>query len=350
MARLTEDDPYRLERSKSVFAGGDFRYFYLDTDRTATGSADYNLSTMLAMAFDLGVKIRPVPEKVSLVFEHRYYQRPVSDDVDTQTSPEKVFSTSQVRSAYAMVDDLPYATYVMYGLYRPQFAHYTADHTSLLNTLLYADNRTAGGDSYNANHAKSSYAVHKALTIGGSPNVPFANLHMIMPTDFRLANNPFTRDSGWALSLGGRFVTFGASAMLSWWSTEGTRVDGGDVLKNDMVSLSGGATYKKIIANFDYTMIDREFAPGSSDTGAVATLEVKYRVWREIYALMNYAQSNTARNLKKGSATDMNFGAKSFLYPGTEFEVLLVNRKSDDDTNNLSTTITGLQAQLHLYF
>ncbi|MCB0349850.1 MAG: hypothetical protein KDD38_01625 [Bdellovibrionales bacterium] len=348
MARLTEDDPYRLERSKSVAAGGDFRYFYIDSKKDRTIGTDVDYSTMLAMSFDLGVKVRPVPEHVSLVFEHRYMQAPDYTGKNEQSSPEKVFNSGTVRSAYVMVDDLPYATYLMYGLYRPQFGHYSTDHTSLLNTIMYANNASA--QSFDASTSTSAVAINKVLTLGGSPNVPFANIHLIMPTDKEFAVNPFSQDRGFAATLGGRFVSYGASFMLSWWSTKGPRGGTGPELKNDMISLTGGFTYRDFIVNADWTSIDREFAVGSSDAGTVSTFEFKYRFFREMYLMANYATSAIARNLKAGNATEMMYGAKFFLYPGSEVELLMVNRDDHDDATGADTKTTGLQAQLHLYF
>jgi hypothetical protein len=351
LARVTEDDPYRQERRQSVFAGGDFRYFHIDYDKDRSVGTDTSYDGFLAMAMDLGVRVKPAMHNFSLVFEHRYFQGPMIDE--TQTSLEKVFlSSSQVRSAYAIVDDLPYATYVMYGLYRPQFGHMNPDHTSLLNSIMFADN-TSSATNFDRINSTSAVAVHKALTIGGSPNVPFANIHMIMPTDEEILLYPFSQDRGFAFSAGGRFVTLGASFMLSWWSTEGPRNGTGEDLKNDMLSVSGGGTYKNFIANVDITTVDRENAPGASDKGTVTTYELKYRVWRELYAMLNYASSNVTRNLKAGDASEIMIGAKFFMLPGSELEVLVINRE-DNTTNtaspNKKTDTSLLQAQLHLYF
>jgi hypothetical protein len=348
MARLTEDDPYRIERRQSIFAGGDFRYFYLDTEKKTSGSSSSTtqFDGMLAMGMDLGVRVRPTPEHFQFVFEHRYLQGPST--TEEQTSPEKVFTSGgQVRSVYAMVDDLPFATYAMYGLYRPQFGHYNPDHTTLLNTMMYANNASP---SYNSYMATSSRAFSKALTIGGSPNVPFANIHLIMPTDDTIANNPFSQEKGLAATLGARFVTLGASAMFSYWSTSGPRSGTGPDLKNNMMGITGGLTIKDFIINMDITNIDREYGVGAADKGGVTSLEVKYRVWREIYGVFNYAASNVARSLKKGSANEMMMGAKMFLYPGSEVEILMVNREDKDDVGNNTTDYSALQAQLHLFF
>lgn len=355
LARLTEDDPYRVERQQSLFAGGDFRYFYLDTEKNRSVGTDTSYDGFLAMAFDVGVRAKPSVHNLSLVFENRFYQGPIQDK--SQTSPEKIFENggsagSQVRSAYIMLDDLPYATYVMYGLYRPQFGHYNPDHTSLLNSIIFADN-TSAASSFDVIQATSARAVSKALTIGGSPNVPFANIHMIMPTDDPIGGNPFSQEKGFALSFGGRFVTYAASFMFSWWSTKGPRNNSGDDLKNNMISITGGGAYKKLIGNVDFTTVDREFQSGGADKGTVTTYELKYRIWREMYGVFNYASSNVTRNLKSGKASETMFGGKMFLWPGSELEILLVNREDstdDSSSTNKKTDSKALQAQMHIYF
>lgn len=359
MARLTENDPYRIERRRSVFAGGDFRYFYLDfeKDRDANNSdSDADYSGLIAMAFDMGVRVKPTREHFSFVFENRFFQGPdMTPPQNSQSSPEKVFTSgSQVRSAYALMSDLPWNSYLMFGLHRPQFGHYSPDHSTLLNSLLYANNASANDfDSFPATAAR---AVHKTLSIGASPNVPFANLHMILPTDDNFGANPFSQDRGFAANIGGRFVTYGASIMLSWWSTKGPRSGSGEDLKNDMLGLTAGGTIKDfffkkdLIINADYTSINREFSPGSRDAGAVTSLEAKYRLWREMYAVVNYATSNVARNLKEGKASEWMFGAKTFLLSGTELEILMIQRNDQDNALESKTKTSGLQAQLHLFF
>ena len=348
MARVTQDDPYRIERERSVFGGGDFRYFYLDSK--TTGDVDRELKTTLAMAFDVGVRVRPTKEKAQFVFEHRYLQYPVDESVNEQTSPEKVFSSSINRSAYLLIDDLPYASYIQYGLHRPQFGHYTADHSSLLNSILFVN--SAVSPTFTDINPNSAFAVNKTLSFGASPNVPFFNIHWILPVDDinRLGTAPFSRDKGFAASFGGRFVTYGASIMLSWWSTKGPRVANGPELANDMIGITGGLNIKNLILNVDYSTVDREFAPGSSDSGGVLTLETKYRVWRETYGVFSYANSNIARNLKKGTATEIMAGVKTFITSGTEFELLVIKRDDRDDVLNRKASTDLLQGQVHLYF
>lgn len=354
LARVTEDDPYRIERTQTVFAGGDFRYFYVDYKHDKPLTADQNFNGMLAMSFDMGVRVKPIKEHLQFVFENRFYQGP-NPNIH-QTAPETVFTSgSQVRSAYALVDDLPYATYVQYGIYKPMFGLQNPDHTSLLNSILYANNdpltATATYDLLNATSAK---VVYKTLSVGGSPNVPFVNLHAIMPMDNAFSPNPFSKDKGFAANLGGRFVTLGASFMLSYWSTSGPRANTGPDLKNNMIGATAGMTVKNFIINFDYTKVDREFVSGTSigsDSGVVSTFDVKYRIpgFRETYLQSSYAASSVARNLKAGAASEIMYGFKTFLLSGTEFELLMVSRNDELDGYG-KTKSTGMQGQVHLFF
>jgi hypothetical protein len=357
MARLTEDDPYRIERSRSVFASGDFRYFYIDGEIKEDGEllGRYD-GALFPMALDLGVKIRPMPEHVSVVLEHRYLNGPSMEGTpranEQSSFDDIIMADSQARSGYIIVDDLPYATYVQYGLYRPMFGHYNPDHSTILNSLITADNRNAGGYQYNRPTAASARIIHKALTIGGSPNVPFANIHMIMPADSENLQTGyrFTQDKGYAFNLGGRFVTLGASFMFSMWSTKGPRDIGGEELQTDMRSISGGLTYKDMVLNFDSTTVEKEYQAGKSDAGTVNSLEFKYRYWREMYAVLNYGASNVARNLKNGEASEISFGVKTFLLPGMEFE-LLFSSKEDRNGDTSAITKTDMTiAQMHLFF
>jgi hypothetical protein len=143
--------------------------------------------------------------------------------------------------------------------------------------------------------------------------------------------------------------------MFSYWNTKGPRSNTGPDLTSQMMGFTAGATKNDVTVNFDFTTVDRERAVGEKDKGAVSTIEAKYRFWREIYGVFNYASSNTARNLRKGSATEYSVGTKMFLYPGSELEILMVNRQDNDDDDGdgngiRKTKATALQAQLHLFF
>lgn len=349
MARLTEDDPYRVERRQSVFAGGDFRFFYFNGTKKPSGSTNVDQKYFSPMVLDVGVRVRPIPEHVQLVYEARAFNSPSKSTQDIEWAGE---GGAQTRSMYVIVDDLPYDSYVMAGLYHPMFGHETPDHTSLLNSILFADNTVTTGDAYNSITARSAQVVHKAISVGGSPNVPFINAHIIMPTE--LSGNPnFSRDSGYAINLGGRFVSYSASFMLSYWDTKGPRLSqaGQPDLSNKMLGLTGGFMLRDaFIFNFDVTNVKREFAPGQSDAGTVVTLDGKYRFWRETYAKAAWSSSNVARNLKQGNASDFSVGLKSYLISGVSFDLDLINRSDKDTVNSLDTKSNLILGQLHLFF
>jgi hypothetical protein len=359
MARLTEDDPYRLERDRQVTGGGNFRYLFQKTTLERSGiGEDFDDSSLFARALDLGIRYRPAGENLQLVFEHRYLQEPVTPEnedathVEHQSSIEKVFyEDSQVRSAYVLMNNLPWNTHLMYGLYRPLFGHDNPDHTTLLNNIRYGDNRNTTGNAFDEHHANSSRSVHKAFTFGFNPSPVSVNVHWIQPTDKRYDSNPFSQEQGFAANVGVHTRSFGGLYVLgSWWATEGPRENDNENLKNSMYSLTTGFGIGKALVNIDYTAVDREFEPGGSDAGSVSTVEAKYRVFREMYGVVNYSSANVARNLKKGSATELSYGLKSFLYPGTEFEVLMINREDRNEDNDATTSTTILQAQAHLFF
>ncbi len=348
LARLTEDDPYRVERRQSVFAGGDFRFFYFNGTQKPIAGQTLTRRYFSPMSLDLGVRVRPIPEHVQFVFETRSFNIPSLSTQDIEWIAE---GGTQMRTAYLMVDDLPYATYMMAGLYKPMFGLETPDHTSLLNQIRFADNTPLTGDAYYQNNARSAEAVYKAVTIGGSPNVPFVNLHLIMPTE-STNNAKFYRDSGYALNLGGRFVSYGASFMLSYWDTKGPRgsITANPDLENKMLSLSGGFMLRNFIVNFDVTNVKREFLPGQADAGTVSTIDARYRIWRETYLKANWATSNVARNLKQGSSTQLSVGAKAYLISGTSLDFDIINRDDKDTINDLDTKTDLALLQLHLYF
>lgn len=354
MARMTEDDPYRLERTRRVFAGADFRYFYFDGE--TSGAADRKIDGVGPMVLDFGVRYRPVKEHLALVFETRYFNNPNSPGKE---SLEWVATNdSQIRSLYALYDDLPYNLYIQYGLYKPQFGLGSPDHSSLANHMIYADNTTSPLSGLGI-QAKSAKSLNKVVSFGGSPNVPFFNFHWIQPLDnYDNSIYPLGGEDGFAANFGGRFVTLGASLMLSYWKTKGKRTASSTApeLKTDMMAITGGMSFLKggVIVNVDWSSIKKEFEVGGSDKGDVITLESKFRLWREVYLVLNRASANTNRVLKKGSAFENMYGIKSFLWPGTEFELLYVQREDRvdafDSTPAARLDTNMIQGQMHLYF
>lgn len=342
LERLTDDDPYRSERKNWIFAGGNLRFLSLNQKTQPAGTASTDYGYLLPMSFDLGVRLKPTKKKnIQFVFEHRYYNYPIPSDVN-KTELEWVSASdgSRMRSAYVLVDDLAYNSYIQYGVYRPLFGINTPDHTGLAQNIMY---NTSSGQGVDNIGFESALHVNKTLSFGLSPNVPFANVHWITP----VANSNYPQDKGFAVNLGGRFVTYGLSAMLSYWNTKAF-IAGSDI-KKTAISLNFGGMYKNLIANLDFMQIEKDAVGGGSDKGHVQSLDIKYRMWREVYLVFNHARSNTTRTLKEGSAMETMMGVKSILIPGLEFEVLDVTRQDQSNASGRWDR-KQLQAMVNVFF
>lgn len=330
-AVIPVEDPYWLERELDAYIGGDLRYLYgsRSGDQVPERLKDYNF----LMAFDLGTRFRPtLLHQLSFVVESRFLNGPQNDQIE-----EGFTSDARVKSAYVLVDNLGWNSFVQAGLYRPMFGSMNPDHTALAQEL----------SGFN------QYSVFKSVGFGSAPNVPFFTFNYIMP----MADRTYTpttakylgsRDEGYTLSVGGRFVSYGASVLLSYWNTRFRDPALNAHLERKMYSLALGGAYQNFIANIEYLWLDKEFAVNAHDKGYVLTNELKYRFWREYYAVLNYAQANTDRNLKSGKAKEYALGLKSFLVSGVELEALYLHR--DQTTGNQSVKEDGYQLQLHLFW
>lgn len=318
--RVPEGDPYREERDMPFTASGDFRYVYFHDYGEVTSSRQKDYGFL--MGVDFGARARPTPKYSQFVFEGRTLNQPRNNGLEQGFTTE-----SRIRSAYLLVDDLPYNSYVMYGLYRPMFGLNNPDHTSLSQTITGFTTRS----------------LYKTFSIGTAPNVPFMNFNYV----FRQANLSQDQSEGWVLNFGGRFVTMGASILFSIWNTD--TYSNNQPLSRKMYSLSGGLTYWRIIWNFEANQIRREFSPGSADSGFVFTNIFMGRLWRELYLTLSYARANVATTLKEGFSKQAMFGFRGFFLPGTDVETLYVYTSSE--LHGSATSIERLlRMQFHLYF
>lgn len=321
---IPQDDPYRVTREIPVIAGADFRYIYLNQD--GENLPESLKSSNWPMSLDVGVRVRPLRDYLSLVYEVRAANPPQNG-----ANLEHLFSGSNIftRSAYVLVDDLPYNTYVQYGLYRPLFGHYNPDHTNIFADVTGLD----------------QYAVYKSLGVGAAPNVPFLIVNMIMEGD-----NPATKqEKGFVVTGGLRAITLGASLQASYWKTDNT--SGASDVTKTMMNVNGGFAWKRFVFNGDFTRVNRKTSLGAEDEGNVISLETKYRFWREMYAMVNYQTSNVAPSalLSEGDGKQMNLGVKAFLLSGMEIETIWFKKESTF-ADNPTDTIDGIQFQAHFYF
>ncbi|MFK8137110.1 MAG: hypothetical protein AB8E15_02005 [Bdellovibrionales bacterium] len=326
MATMGPKDPYRLTRKEWFTPHAEARFFYISKSDSQDSANDIN--SLSWMAFDLGGSIRPFKKQnnVAFVFESRYYNGP------TNTQWDEVFNNNYARSAYVLWDDLPYNSYVQYGLFRPMFGHYNPDHNTLFQQMT--------GLRY--------LGTKKALGFGASPNVPFFNINLITPEA-----GASSADSGIVATFGGRFVTLGLSMGLSYWNT--TSSTSGIDIDLQMIAVDFGSQIGDFTINFNGTKfdsVDPTKTPEPTENGGfITTLEGKYRFYRETYAMLSYSNSNTAKDFTPGAAQQVGFGVKSFLYPGVETEFYYyIDTETDEDNTDPDSTENLAQLQLHVYF
>ena len=331
ISRLPEKDPWRRERDLFIFAGADLRYFLGSRERRAnTGEDETEVENKLnlqgLMGVDIGIRFRPIQEDLSLVIENRFSNGPSNNSHRI----ERGFTThSQVRSAYLIYDDIFYNSWVMAGLYRPMFGYHTPDHESLSNQITGFDQK----------------AVFKSLGIGSAPNVPFANLHIIMPTE----EGTISKEKGININVGGRFVTFGLNVKGSYWSTQVDARWDADQTRKKLYALTAGGMFGDVIANIELLRF-REDKVFSRNEGSVRTVDAKYRVWRENYAVLTLARANTALSKGPGKSSELGFGYKGYLLSGLKVELLLITRKNQENAIDQKITDSLIQGQLHYFF
>lgn len=326
---ISKEDPYRLEREEWITTSMDLRMFYMNYSGHSVEAN--NFSGMSIMNADFGLKLKPFSNNVSFVFETRYINSPKNSQWDY------AFSDPGVRSAYLLWDDLPYNTYVMYGIYRPMFGHYNPDHTTLASYIT--------GFKY-----KGSY---KALTIGAAPNVPFINVHLLTKD----ASGNLDQEEGIAANLGFRFVTAGASLVFSFWST--TEEGATTTTETDMWAIDLGGMLWRTVFNLNALRVSEAKTGGtnSENAGNTYTIESKTRLWKENYLVLNYATSNVfsavtnggINRLNPGSTSQTQMGIKSYLYSGLEMEILASSIKDTQDGVG-EENVSIAQMQLHYYF
>jgi len=324
--RMPEKDPWRLRRTNYFNAGLDMRYSYLARENPTKTPA--KTKATFPMNTDLSVSAEPY-HRVTLVWESRFSTPPTREGWD-----EGYTTNSQVRSAYVMVDDLPYNSFFMYGLYRPMMGHNNPDHTSLF----------AYGTGLNMN------SYFKAATVGLAPNVPFLNFHYIQPLG-DTSSLTKSQDQGFALNVGARWVTLGLYVTASYWKTTADyRAAGGNIIDNTYSSLTGGGTLGRWTLVMDFTNIEKDQKNIRTDKGTVLTVENRVRLMGENYILANYEMLSTDLTLQKGSATQMTVGVSSFPYSSVELSLLIKKMKLETGTPAVAHDVSTTLGQLHLFF
>lgn len=324
------DDPYHMKKREAVLTGLDFRYIGrqpIDSDRK---------SAFWPMTLDLGMQIKPlikVADNFSFVVETRYLNSPTTQDLDYITT-----SGVRNRSSYVMIDDMFYNTFIMYGMYKPMFEHYTPDHTTLAQKMLYD---------------KPFDVLNKAFSIGLAPNVPFANLHFIQP----MANSGYNQEEGVVLNLGARWVTLGASLVYSYRSVKDTAQGDAATVAH---SLSGGMMWKRLILNTEFLNVTRDrIGASGQDSGSVMTLEARYKLWKESYIetvteFSNIGVGLNGSNLQRmgrGHASQVSLGFRYFPAAGIDLSAFFrkTTETPEDKILKAFNNSEGI-LQAHFYF
>ena len=333
--RIPKKDPYRLERKNMVTVGGDLRFFFIQQSSGAA-SSKLEQGTLYPMVFDYGVRVRPIREKLSFVYEGRA----INSTTAEPSSLDRLFGKSGgaiTRSAYVLVDDLWYNSYAQYGYYRPMFGLYDPNHNALM------------ADYTRINHLTKV----KALGFGTAPNVPFGIVNMILPTE-GASSTDLASEGGFNVTLGLRFVRLGASLQGSFWQTE----NDSNTLpsKTAMWNINAGMRLSRLILNGEVTNVRREVA--GLDETKIFGAEARYRVWREFYLKTRFSQANASRSINNlvsgtgispGSGSEVAFGARFFVLSGLDFETLSATKtyKEDGFADFKEET---LSIQMHAYF
>ena len=315
---IPQEDPWRETRSSYFNAGLDFRFFDLDNLKDGVRQTG-----LMPMATDLALSMQPV-QKVSFVWEARFLNDPrltnVWDDAYT--------NASQIRSAYVKVDDLPYNSFAMYGIYRPMFGNYNPDHTTLFSQTTGLNQR----------------ATFKAMSFGTSPGIPFFNLHLLQPMEDR----SLSQDRGFAFNLGAHFATLGSYFMFSAWDSKVKDWTLNLLTHRQMMSVTGGFTKNRFTFVADITKVVRDLDTVSKDTGTVISIEPRYRVWKEGYLKASWEYLNTAPSLKLGHARQLGGGVSFFAVSGVELE--LMYKKLISNELGVESYEQNYWAQAHIYF
>ncbi len=343
--QIPYEDPYRDILRTKVDGGVDVRW---QTQRgeykrsSIKGKEDGKLWQSFFMTADLGLRWRPIHKKIHLVWEGRYFGQP-----GTKKLIEEPGSTFLRRSLYVMVDDLPFATYAMAGFYRPIFGNPHPDHTLLSQRMM----------SFALHDSPGIYDLtYQAISFGGSPNVPYANVHLIRKK-FDLKGKDESNE-GYAFNGGGRFVSFGASVNVSFWRTKREIVADTTAqpveARVEMSHIGFGGALGPTTITLDGISIIKDVPQVGYFTGGVWQLETYTKMWREIYGTFGYHMANTAEDLNPGRASQLRLGVKAFLTPGVEISAGLrretfETEKVDNRTFDTGYTLNTWTSQIHLF-
>lgn len=338
--QIPEDDPLRLTERTKIDGGADIRWqahnYSLTNQTGPSESVTVKGYHSFLMSANFGLRYRPFHKGTHFVIEGQYLGNPT-----VEKKFRNMLDPLARKTAYVLVDDLPYNVYVMGGVYRPIFGFVNADHTNLAQKVM-AQALTDNPRSY--------LLSYEAVTVGGSPNVPFFNLSVI---GAELGSGKNETNKGFALNTGGRFVTAGISTTYSFWKTEKKLNDA--IASVSMHDFGIGAHVSRVTANLNLTLITKDTATDFFGRGAVVSYDIYTRIWRELYVHTAFVETNTAISLRPGSAEQLKAGIRWFVSPGFDFSLGMTKEKEvtkqvDAVTTNQVLNKDLIQSQIHLYF
>ena len=322
LQQIPQEDPYRLHDASKIDGGAELRYQYL----TKLNKSTKPLSFM--MSADIGLRWRPLHRNLHLVYEGRMLGNPHVDELS------KNIDKAWTRSLYAMIDNLPFNVYVMYGLYRPLFGgNPMPDHRALPQRL--TAEALQGGSAYTFQY--------QTLSIGTAPNVPYANVHVITGRKRRFVHDEHDTTRGIAANVGLRFVTLGINTTYSFWLTRNKSNSERSLLH----SASFGMQLWRTTLMLEGLHLHRKNS-SSKNTGRVFTLDTHTQLWRHFYLTKQFSYADVTTNLTAGRSLQYRIGVRAFLLAGVdvslnyEFDINEPDNELDQETHSLSS-------QVHLY-
>ncbi|MDD9952543.1 MAG: hypothetical protein OXT67_13365 [Zetaproteobacteria bacterium] len=338
--QIPEGDPLRQTERTKIDGGADLRWqinqydVSVQTSPTDTTSIDGFHSFLMSAAF--GLRYRPFHKGLHFVIEGQYLGSPA-----VEKKFENFFDPLSRKSAYVLVDDLPYNTYVMSGVYRPIFGYVNPDHTNLAQQVI-AQALTDSPRSYSL--------AYQAVTVGGSPNVPFANIS-VLGSELGAAKNE--SNNGFVINTGGRFVSAGFSFTYSFWKSSKKKESEKSAVS--MHDLGVGASYGRVTGNVNLTLLSKDVENDYFGRGAVISYDFYTRLWKQLYLHTAFVDVNTAVSLRPGSAEQLQAGLRWFVSPGVDLSLGVnqeeeITQQVDAVTQNKITSKNLLHSQFHVYF
>ena len=291
---LSKNDPWRQMAASKWDGGVDARWFSGMSVTSKNGEITRK-SAHFPMALNLGVRYRPFYRHLHLVYESQIVNSPAP-----KSHVADYFSRSKSKSLYVMIEDMPWNTFVMAGIYKPLFGNVDPYHYSLTQQMT----------SVALKNSRSAYDFnYPAVSVGTAPNVPYANFHLI---GSRVGSQD--ESSGVAGNLGFRGVRYGQSLNYSFWIS----ADKQNQTYIQMHALGVFLNKTPWTLSYEATALARREGSDRRQ-GGVQAFDLYLQTWRNIYLQAGFQSANVTTELKSGNSAQLRFGLRSFLFPGFEF-------------------------------